>query len=89
MAQQIVTVESGRPVLSRRSPGALLVQGKLHGMTSIQAELWVDRGAAAVAFYQQAFRARVLHQVGDNEDIVAQLAVDDAVFLDRGGRREL
>jgi PhnB protein len=49
-------------------------------MTSIQPELWVDRGSTAVAFYQQAFQARVLHQFGDGEDIVAQLAVDDAVF---------
>jgi PhnB protein len=35
---------------------------------------------AALAFYQQAFGACVLHQIGDGEDIVAQLAVDDAVF---------
>ena len=49
-------------------------------MTSIQPELWVDRGAAAVAFYRAAFGAVVLHQVGEGEDIVAQLAVGDAVF---------
>jgi PhnB protein len=49
-------------------------------MTSIQPQLWVDRGAAAVAFYESAFGATVLHQVGDGEDIVAQLAVEDAVF---------
>ena len=49
-------------------------------MTSIQPQLWVDRGAAAVAFYQAAFGATVLHQVGDGEDIVAQLAVGDAAF---------
>jgi PhnB protein len=49
-------------------------------MTSIQPQLWVDRGAAAVAFYEAAFGATVLHRVGDGEDIVAQLAVDDAVF---------
>lgn len=48
--------------------------------TSIQPELWVDRGAAAVAFYQAAFGATVLHQVGHGEDIVAQLAVGDAAF---------
>jgi PhnB protein len=46
----------------------------------IQPELWVDRGAAAVDFYTSAFGARVLHRVGEGEDIVAQLAVDDAVF---------
>ena len=49
-------------------------------MTSIQPELWVDRGAAAVAFYRAAFGAVVLHQVGEGEDVVAQLAVGDAVF---------
>lgn len=49
-------------------------------LTSIQPELWVDRAAAAVAFYQAAFGARVLHQVGDGDDIVAQLAVGDAAF---------
>jgi len=49
-------------------------------MTSIQPELWVDQGAAAIAFYQQAFGARVLHMVGDGEDIVAQLAIGEAAF---------
>ena len=33
-------------------------------MTSIQPELWVDRGAQAIAFYQAAFGAAVLHSVG-------------------------
>ncbi len=49
-------------------------------MTSIQPELWVDRAAAAVAFYVEAFGATVLHRVGKGEDIVAQLAVGDAAF---------
>ena len=49
-------------------------------MTSIQPELWVDKGATAVAFYRAAFDAHVLHSVGDGEDIVAQLAVGDAKF---------
>ncbi len=49
-------------------------------MTTFQPQLWVDRGAAAVAFYQAAFGATVLHRVGDGEDIVAQLAVGDAAF---------
>lgn len=49
-------------------------------MTSIQPQLWVDRGASAVAFYESAFGATVLHKVGDGEDIVAQLAVAEAVF---------
>jgi PhnB protein len=46
----------------------------------IQPELWVDRGATAVAFYRSAFGANVLHQVGEGEDIVAQLEVDGALF---------
>ena len=49
-------------------------------MAMIQPELWVDRGADAVDFYASAFGARVLHRVGEGQDIVAQLAVDDAVF---------
>lgn len=49
-------------------------------MTSIQPELWVDRGAAAVAFYRAAFGATVLHLAGDGDDVVAQLAIGDAAF---------
>jgi len=49
-------------------------------MSMIQPQLWVDRGARAVAFYQDAFGARVLHMVGDGEDIVAQLDIDGATF---------
>ena len=49
-------------------------------MTGIQPELWVDRAGAAVTFYEAAFGARVLLRVGEGDDIVAQLAVDDAVF---------
>jgi PhnB protein len=49
-------------------------------VTSIQPELWVDRGAAAVEFYASAFGARLLHRVGDGEDIVAQLAIGEAIF---------
>lgn len=49
-------------------------------MTSIQTELWVSRAASAVEFYQAAFGAVVLHQVGAGEDIVAQLAIADAAF---------
>lgn len=49
-------------------------------MTSIQTELWVDRARAAVAFYEAAFGAKVIHRVGEGDDIVAQLRVDDAVF---------
>jgi PhnB protein len=50
------------------------------GMTSIQPELWVDRAGQAVAFYAAAFGARLLHQAGGGDDIVAQLAVGEAAF---------
>ena len=49
-------------------------------MTSIQPELWVERAGQAVAFYAEAFGARVLHVVGEGDDIVAQLAVGEAAF---------
>ena len=49
-------------------------------MTGIQPQLWVDRAAEAVAFYEAAFGARVMHRVGEGDEIVAQLAVGDAVF---------
>ena len=49
-------------------------------MTSIQPELWVDAPREALAFYEAAFGATVLHRVGEGEDIVAQLGVSDAAF---------
>jgi PhnB protein len=49
-------------------------------MTSIEPELWVDRPASAVTFYERALGAATLHRVGEGEDIVAQLAVGDARF---------
>jgi PhnB protein len=49
-------------------------------MTAFQPELWVARPASAVDFYREAFGAAVLLRAGDGEDIVAQLAVGDAVF---------
>jgi PhnB protein len=49
-------------------------------MTGIEPELWVDRPATAVGFYERAFGASTLHRVGDGEDIVAQLAVGEARF---------
>lgn len=49
-------------------------------MTGIQPELWVDMPSRAIQFYRAAFGATVLHQVGDGDDIVAQLAVGDARF---------
>jgi len=49
-------------------------------MTSIQPELWVDTPSEAVAFYEAAFGATVLHRVGEGDDIVAQLGIGDAAF---------
>lgn len=49
-------------------------------MADIQPELWLDRAGAAVAFYEAAFGATVVHRVGEGDDIVAQLAVGDAAF---------
>jgi PhnB protein len=52
-------------------------------MTAIQPQLFVRRGRAAVDFYRDAFGATELHRVGgtdEDEAIVAQLAVGDAVF---------
>jgi PhnB protein len=49
-------------------------------VTQLQPELWVARAAEAVAFYEAAFGARVLHRVGSGDDIVAQLAIGDAAF---------
>lgn len=49
-------------------------------MTGIQPELWVDGAREAVAFYEVAFGANVMHLVGEGDEIVAQLGVGDAVF---------
>jgi PhnB protein len=48
--------------------------------TSIQPELWVDNPPEAVAFYEAAFGATVLHRVGPGDDVVVQLAVEGAAF---------
>jgi PhnB protein len=49
-------------------------------MTSIQPELWVDTPREALAFYEAAFGAMIIHRVGEGEDILAQLSVGDATF---------
>jgi PhnB protein len=49
-------------------------------MNSIQPQLWIDRAGEAVSFYERAFGAKVVHLVGDGDNIVAQLAVGDALF---------
>jgi PhnB protein len=57
-------------------------------VTGIQPELWVERAGSAVAFYEAAFGAIVLHRVGEGDDIVAQLAVDGAAFWVGAADRE-
>jgi PhnB protein len=49
-------------------------------VTSFQPQLWIERAGDAVAFYERAFGAKVLHRVGEGDDIVVQLAVGDAAF---------
>lgn len=49
-------------------------------MVSMQPELWVERAGEALAFYEAAFGAKVVHCVGEGDDIVAQLALGDASF---------
>jgi PhnB protein len=58
-------------------------------MTSIQPELWVDRASQALAFYVDAFGASVSHQVGDGDEIVAQLTIGDASFWVTGAGPEM
>jgi PhnB protein len=49
-------------------------------VVNIQPELWVEEAGRALAFYRDAFGAEVVHCVGAGDDIVAQLAVGDAMF---------
>jgi len=56
------------------------VERKGGAMTSIQPELWVETPGEAVAFYEAAFGATVLHRVGEGDDVVAQLGVGGAAF---------
>jgi PhnB protein len=49
-------------------------------MPGLQPQLWIDKAAAAVTFYQAAFGATVLHLVGEDDEIVAQLTIGDAAF---------
>ena len=58
-------------------------------MPDIQPQLWVDRPGEAIAFYESAFGARVLHRVGPGDDVVAQLAIGDAGFWVSGAAPEL
>jgi PhnB protein len=49
-------------------------------VAEIQPELWIERAGVAVEFYERAFGAKVVHRVGEGDDIVAQLSVDGASF---------
>jgi PhnB protein len=49
-------------------------------MTSIQPELWIESPGEALAFYEAAFGATVLHRVGEGDDLVVQLGVGEAAF---------
>ena len=49
-------------------------------MTSIEPERWVERARDAIAFYEAAFGATVLHRVEDGDEVVAQLAVGEARY---------
>ena len=49
----------------------------------VQAQLSVRRGGEAVAFYKEAFGAAEIYRFGGddaNEEVVAQLAIGDALF---------
>jgi PhnB protein len=58
-------------------------------MTRLEPELWVGDPTKAIDFYARAFGATVLHRVGHDNEIVAQLAVGDARFWvsNAGGHR--
>jgi PhnB protein len=58
-------------------------------VASAQPELWVDRPGTAMRFYVEAFGAEILLQVGDGEDVVAQLDADGAVFWVGAAARDL
>jgi PhnB protein len=55
----------------------------------IQPELWVDNPREAVAFYEAAFGATLLHLVGEGDDLVAQLSVEGAAFWVAGASTAL
>jgi PhnB protein len=49
-------------------------------VVSIQPQLWVEQAGTALVFYRDAFGARVVHCAGKGDDIVAQIAVGEAMF---------
>ena len=46
----------------------------------MQPELWVEDPRRAIAFYEAAFGATVIHLAGVGDDVVAQLGVEGAAF---------
>jgi hypothetical protein len=63
----------------RRYNGSLILE-RGSAMTSIQPELWIESPREALAFYEAAFGATVLHRVGEGDDLVVQLGVGEAAF---------
>ena len=59
--------------------------------SDVQPELWVNDAAAAVVYYERAFRAVVEHRVGglDDADGVAQLSVNGARFWVSGASEQM
>jgi PhnB protein len=49
-------------------------------VTGVQPELWTASPREALEFYVAAFGARVVHLVGEGQDIVAQLEVEGGAF---------
>lgn len=49
-------------------------------MPSVEPELWVDHPAEAVAFFAAAFGAATVLEMGEGDEMLAQLAVGDARF---------
>jgi PhnB protein len=74
--------------MRRHAPGDKFVH-KIRAVTELQPELWVDRPSAAVAYYEAAFDAVVLHRVGRGDDIVVQLAVGGAAFWLSGASAQM
>jgi PhnB protein len=57
-------------------------------VTSFEPELWVGNPAAAIDFYIHAFNATVLHRVGFDNEVVAQLGIGDArLWVSNAGPR--
>ena len=48
--------------------------------TGTQPKLWVENPREGVAFYEAAFGAKVAHLVGEGDDVVAQLTVEEGAF---------